>query len=48
MSILTFFARFSLKNRKSISDFKANAKNQKILSALTQRGSNTYMERNTI
>ena len=44
MSILTFFARFFLKNReKSISDFKANAKkNQKeILSALTQRGSNT-------
>ena len=44
MSILTFFARFFLKNReKSISDFKANAKKdqKEILSALTQRGSNT-------
>ena len=35
MSILTFFARFFLKNReKSISDFKANAKkNQKEIKA---------------
>ena len=44
MSILTFFARFFLKNReKSISDFKENAKKdqKEILSALTQRGSNT-------
>ena len=44
MSILTFFARFFLKNReKSISDFKGSAKKdqKEILSALTKRGSNT-------